>query len=104
MKKTFTITQKLRAVRKAKKEGVLAEEVAKEYGIHTFSLYRWKKELRDMGFNESMTNKEDVKKKLSLQEELKQLRKENKQLQMENAVLKKLKELDDAQKKKSSKS
>jgi len=29
--------------------GVLAEEVANEIGIHTFSLYRWKKELRDAG-------------------------------------------------------
>ena len=103
MKKFYTLEEKIRAVKKASKPGVLAEDVAKEIGIHTFSLYRWKKELRDIGLKGKMNNKNDIKNKLEIQKKLRRLEKENKQLKMENAVLKKLKELDDAQKKKSSK-
>ena len=103
MKKFYTLEEKVRAVKKASKPGVLAGEVAKEIGIHTFSLYRWKKELRDIGLKGKMNNKNYIKNKLEIQKELRRLEKENKQLKMENAVLKKLKELDDAQKKKSSK-
>ena len=101
MKKFYTLEEKLRAVRKANKPGVLAEDVANKIGIHTFSLYRWKKELREYGLNEKMNNKQNVKNKLEYLKSLKRLEKENKQLKMENDVLKKLKELDDAQKKKS---
>lgn len=103
MKKFYTLEEKVRAVKKASKPGVLAGEVAKEIGIHTFSLYRWKKELRDIGLKGKMNNKNDIKNKLEIQKELRRLEKENKQLKMENDVLKKLKGLDDAQKKKSSK-
>jgi transposase len=101
MKKIHTLEEKLRAIRKANKPGVLAKDVANEIGIHTFSLYRWKKELRDYGLNRKMNNKQNVKNKLEYLKALKRLEKENKQLKMENDVLKKLKELDDAQKKKS---
>lgn len=103
MKKFYTLEEKLRAVKKANKPGVLAEDVAKEIGIHTFSLYRWKKELRDYGLNGKMNNHQIIKNKLEYEKALKRLEKENKHLKMENAVLKKLKELDDAKKKKSSK-
>ncbi len=47
MKKHYSIDIKIQAVLKAARPGVLAQEVADEIGIHTFSLYRWKKELRD---------------------------------------------------------
>lgn len=101
MKKIHTLEEKIRAVKKASKPGVLTGDVAKEIGIHTFSLYRWKKELRDIGLKGKMNNKGEIKNNLDIQKELKRLEKENKQLKMENAVLKKLKGLDDAQKKKS---
>ncbi len=103
MKKTFKLEEKVRAVKKASRPGVLASQVAEEIGIHTLSLYRWKKELRDLGFNNDMSNRAVVKKKLDTQDELRRLREENQQLKMENAVLKKLKEFDDALKKKTSK-
>ena len=103
MKKIHTLEEKIRAVKKASKPDVLAGDVAKEIGIHTFSLYRWKKELRDKGLKGKMNNKSEIKNKLEIQKELKRLEKENKQLKMENDVLKKLQELDDARKKKSSK-
>ena len=41
--------EKIWAVIEANQPGRLAEDVAKKVGIHTFSLYRWKKELRDAG-------------------------------------------------------
>jgi len=40
MKKHCSIDIKIQAVLKAARAGVLAEEVANEIGIHTFSLYR----------------------------------------------------------------
>lgn len=42
MGKNHSVDLKIRAVLKASKPGILASEVAKEIGIHTFSLYRWK--------------------------------------------------------------
>ena len=101
MRKNHSIDIKIQAVLKAAMLGVLASDVGEEIGIHTFSLYRWKKELRDIGLKGKMKNKNEVKNKLEIKKELKRLEKENKQLKMENAILKKLKELDDAQKKKS---
>ena len=103
MKKFYTLNEKISAVKKANKAGVSAGDVAKEIGIHTFSLYRWKKELRDQGLNKEMNNINDLKNNREFKKALRKLEKENQQLKMENAVLKKLKELDDAQKKKSSK-
>jgi transposase-like protein len=47
MRKNHSIDLKIKAVLKASKPGVTASEVAQEVGIHTFSLYRRKKELRD---------------------------------------------------------
>lgn len=103
MKKFHTLEEKIRAVKKASKPGVLTGDVAKEIGIHTFSLYRWKKELRDAGFIGDMTDKTNIKKNLDQAEELKQLRKENADLKLENDILKKLKEIGEARKKKPSK-
>ena len=103
MKIGHSLKVKINAVLQANLPGVLAEDVAKELGIHTFSLYRWKKELRDAGLIGDMTDKANIKNKLDQLEELKRLRKENEALKLENDVLKKQKELGEAQKKKPSK-
>ena len=100
MKKFHPLKVKINAVLQANLPGVLAEDIAKELGIHTFSLYRWKKELRDAGFIGDMTDKTNIKKKLDQAEELKRLRKENDELKLENDILKKLKEVGEARKKK----
>ncbi len=88
MKKHYSIDIKIQAVLKAARPGVLAQEVADEIGIHTFSLYRWKKELRDAGLLNKMPEKIDVQTDLKLQDQLERVQKENWQLKMENAVLK----------------
>ncbi|MCU7886390.1 MAG: transposase [Candidatus Thiodiazotropha sp. (ex Lucinoma annulata)] len=103
MGRTHSIDIKIQAVLKASRPGILASQVAEEVGIHTFSLYRWKKELRDAGLLDKMPEKSDFKTDLKLKDQLRQLEKENKQLRMENAVLKKLKELGEAKRKKPSK-
>ena len=104
MRKQHTKQLKIKAVIKANQPGVLAADVAKELGIHTFSLYRWKKELRDKGWLMKIPDDmEDIKLKLDQEKELLALRKEVKQLRLENAVLKKQKEHGDARKKKPSK-
>jgi len=104
MRKQHTKQLKIKAVIKANQPGVLADEVAKELGIHTVSLYRWKKELRDKGWLTRIPDTmDDIKLKLDQEKELLQLRKEVKQLKLENAVLKKQKEYGDARKKKPSK-
>jgi transposase-like protein len=100
MRRNHSIDIKIQAVLKASRPGVLAREVADEIGIHTFSLYRWKKELRDAGLLDKMPEKSDFQTDLKLKNQLRQLEKENKQLKMENAVLKKLKEIGDAKRKK----
>lgn len=102
MAKFHSIDLKIKAVLKASRPGVLASEVADEIGIHTFSLYRWKKELRDAGLLNKMPKDEDLGKDLGVQEELRRLKLENEQLKMENAVLKKLKERGNAKRKKPS--
>ena len=56
MKKFYTLKEKIKAVKKANKPGVFASDVANEIGIPPFSLYRWKKELRDRGLNKDMNN------------------------------------------------
>ena len=94
---------KIKAVLKASRPGVLAADVADEIGIHTFSLYRWKKELRDAGLLNKMPKKEDLQGDLKQEAKLKRLIKENEALRMENAILKKAKELGEAKKKKPSK-
>ena len=103
MKKFHPLKDKINAVLQANLPGVLAGDVAKELGVHTFSLYRWKKELRDAGFIGDMTDKANIQKKLDQAEELKRLRKENADLKLENDILKKLKEVGEARKKKPSK-
>ena len=103
MKKFHPLKVKINAVLQANLPGVLAEDIAKELGIHTFSLYRWKKELRDAGFIGDMTDKSNIKNKLKQREELKLLRKEIEDLKIENAILKKQKEHGEARKKKPSK-
>ena len=103
MSKNHSIDLKIKAVLKASKPGITASEVAEEIGIHTFSLYRWKKELRDAGLLNKMPKEKDMTGDLGLEEKLRQLEKENQQLRLENAVLKKLKEYGDARKKKPSK-
>ena len=102
MKKNHSIDLKIRAVLKACKPGVTASEVAEEIGIHTFSLYRWKKELRDAGLLNKMPKKNELETDPELLEQLKQLKHENEFLKMENAILKKLKELGEAKRKKPS--
>lgn len=92
MKKAHSIDLKIRAVLKASRPGITASEVAQEIGIHTFSLYRWKKALRDAGLLDKMPKRQDLEGDLELRDQLKQLKKENKQLKMENAILKKLKQ------------
>ena len=103
MKKFHPLKVKINAVLQANLPGVLAEDIAKELGIHTFSLYRWKKELRDAGFIGDMTDQSNIKNKLKQREELKLLRKEIEDLKIENAILKKQKEYGEARKKKPSK-
>ena len=103
MKKNHPLSVKINAVLHANLPGVLAEDIANKLGIHTFSLYRWKKELRDAGLIGDMTDKTNIKKTLEQAEELKRLRKENEDLKLENDVLKKLKEYGEARKKKPSK-
>ena len=61
MKKTHPLNVKINAVLQANLPGVLAEDIAKKLGIHTFSLYRWKKELRDAGLIGDMTDKTNIK-------------------------------------------
>lgn len=100
MKKNHSIDLKIKAVLKASKPGVTASEVAQEIGIHTFSLYRWKKELRDAGLLSKMPDKKDLESDLWLEGKLRQLEKENQRLLMENAILKKLKEHGEAKRKK----
>ncbi len=102
MKKYYSIDIKIRAVLKVARPGVLAQEVADEIGIHTFSLYRWKKELRDAGLLNKMPKKIEVQSDLKLRDQLERVQKENRQLKMENAVLKKLRALGDAKRKKPS--
>lgn len=104
MTRKHSIDIKIKAVLKASRPGVLAVDVAKEIGIHTFSLYRWKKELRDAGLLNKMPKKEDLQTDLKQEEELAWLRKENEALRMENAILKKAKEFGEAKRKKPSKS
>jgi transposase-like protein len=53
-----------------------SSEVAQEIGIHTFSLYRWKKELHDAGLLNKMPRKKDLEVDLELEEKLRQLKKE----------------------------
>lgn len=103
MRKSHSIDLKIKAVLKASKPGITASEVADEIGIHTFSLYRWKKELRDAGLLNKMPKKKDLESDLKLEEKLRRLEKENEQLLLENAVLKKLKEYGEAKRKKPSK-
>jgi transposase len=103
MRKNHSIDLKIKAVLKASKPGMTASEVADEIGIHTFSLYRWKKELRDAGLLTKMPKKRDLEADLELEAKLRRLEKENEQLLLENAVLKKLKEIGDAKRKKPSK-
>jgi len=100
MRKSHSIDIKIQAVLKASRPGILAREVAEEIGIHTFSLYRWKKELRDAGLLDKMPDKIDIQTDLKLRDQLKRLEKENQHLRMENAVLKKLKEMGEAKRKK----
>jgi len=103
MRKNHSIDLKIKAVLKASRPGITASEVAEEIGIHTFSLYRWKKELRDAGLLNKMPKEKDLETDLVLDEKLRQLQKENEYLRMENAVLKKLKEYGEAKRKKPSK-
>jgi transposase len=103
MRKNHSIDLKIKAVLKASKPGITASDVAQEIGIHTFSLYRWKKELRDAGLLSKMPKNKDLEVDLELEERLRQLEKENQRLLMENAILKKLKEYGDAKRKKPSK-
>lgn len=103
MKKFHPLKVKINAVLQANLPGVLAKDIAKELGIHTFSLYRWKKELRDAGFIGDMTDKSNINNKLKQREELKLLHKEIEDLKIENAILKKQKEYGEARKKKPSK-
>ena len=103
-KRKHPIDLKIKAVLEASKPDVLAEEVANRIGVHTFSLYRWKKELRDAGLLSTVPKKKEENDLSNLQEELKRLRKANAQLEMENAILKKEQELGDAKRKKPSKS
>lgn len=102
MTRRFTQKEKIKAVLRANVTGVTAEEVASKIGIHTFSLYRWKKELRDLGVLVEMPKDTKVQPDADLERKLKALQKENEQLRMENAILKKLKEYGDAKRKKPS--
>ena len=88
MRKNHSVDIKIRAVLKACRPGVTASDVAEEIGIHTFSLYRWKKELRDAGLLNKMPKEKDLDTDLKLEQKYKQLQKENEHLRMENAVLK----------------
>lgn len=103
MTKPYSIDLKIKAVLEASRPDVLAEDVAIKLGIHTFSLYRWKKELRDAGLLSKMPTQKEKDDLLSLRSELKRLRKANATLEVENAILKKVKELGDAKTKKPSK-
>ena len=103
-KRGHPVGLKIKAVLEASKPDVLAEEVAAKIGIHTYSLYRWKKELRDAGLLSIVPTKKESSNLLHLREELRRLRKTNAQLELENAVLKKAKELGEAKRKKPSKS
>ena len=100
---SHSIDLKIKAVLAASNPDVLAEDVANELGIHTYSLYRWKKELRDAGILSRMPSEKEKANLLSLREELRMLRKNNAKLEVENAILKKIKELGDAKRKKPSK-
>tara|TARA_R110002072_G_scaffold302242_1_gene484423 strand:- start:1479 stop:1661 length:183 start_codon:yes stop_codon:yes gene_type:complete len=56
-KRKHPIDLKIKAVLEASKPDVLAAEVANRIGVHTFSLYRWKKELRDAGLLSTVPTK-----------------------------------------------
>lgn len=104
MTKSHSLEVKVKAVLQAARPDVLAEDVAQELGIHTYSLYRWKKDLRDAGLLSDMPTDDEKRDLQSMAKELARLRKQNAKLEMENAVLKKLKELGAARRKKPSKS
>jgi transposase-like protein len=103
MRKNHSVDIKIKAVLKASRAGITASEVAEELGIHTFSLCRWKKELRDAGLLNKMPKEKDLDTDLELEQKYRQLQKENEHLRMENAVLKILKEYGETKRKKPSK-
>ena len=81
-RRTFTREYKLEAVRAAERSGNVAE-VARDLGIRSNLLHRWKRELRDDGHRAFSGNG------VPRDEELARLRRENKRLQEENTILKK---------------
>jgi transposase len=82
--------EKIWAVLEANRPGNVASDVAKKVGVHTFSLYRWKKELRDAGLLVMSDREIKVGKPTKVQlSHVQKLEKENRRLRMENDLLKK---------------
>ncbi|WP_241087478.1 transposase [Candidatus Vondammii sp. HM_W22] len=93
MRKNHAIDLKIKAVLKASLPSITAGEVAEEIGVHTFSLYRWKKELRDAGLLNKTLKEKDFDTDLEFEEKLSQLQKENERFRIESAVLKSSKDM-----------
>jgi transposase len=85
-RRRFTREFKVEAVRMVLAGDRPTTEVARELGLNTETLYRWKKEFRDDP-TASFPGNGSVKER---DEELAQLRRENARLRTENAFLKKV--------------
>jgi transposase len=82
--KRYTKEFKEQAVKMTLEEDRTAREVSESLGVSYFSLREWRKEYLK-------TNRESLRKngKISAEEEVKLLKKENNDLKMENVILKK---------------
>jgi transposase len=78
----YSLEFKLEAVRLSRQPGIKAAEVARDLGISTSSIYRWRKEYPDEGGGEgNLASAERA--------ELERLRQENAKLKQERDILKK---------------
>jgi hypothetical protein len=89
MRRYHSLSIKTLSALKVCRPGILASNVVDGLCIHIYSLYRWKKELRDAELVDKMPNKIDIQIDLALKNKPRQLEKENELPKMENAVLKK---------------
>jgi transposase len=80
-RRSYTKEFKEEAVKLITEQGYSYAEAGRNLGVNPNQLSRWKRELEDGVDNPSST--------VSLQAELKRLRKENKQLKLEREILKK---------------
>ena len=83
-KSKYTPEFKEEAVKATMADDRTIKEVAQSLGINYWTLREWKKE-----YLATQNGKPSRKAKMSLEEEVQMLRKQNSELQMDNAILKK---------------